>query len=87
MSAGDFHCALLASAYQAINGVCASGCFVQKARSVDIAMIRMLHYDTNLVSWKNSETPRGPLGSKLKLSVRTWQAAGSTQRSGITQVK
>jgi hypothetical protein len=50
MSAGDFHWTLLASAYQAINGVCASGCFAQKARSVDIAMIRMLHYDTNLVS-------------------------------------
>lgn len=50
MSEGDFHWALLASAYQDFKGACASGYLVQKARRVEIAMIRIPYYDTNTVS-------------------------------------
>ena len=50
MSAGVFHRALPASAYQALRGVSESGYLSQKARGVDMAMILMAYYDTNLVT-------------------------------------
>ena len=58
MSEGDFQSDLLANAYQAFKGVCASGCLIQKLRSVDSAMIRMPHYATNLVSKQAYKAPQ-----------------------------
>ncbi len=57
MSAGDFHLALLAKAYQAWRGTFASGCFVQKAWSVVMATIRMANYDTKLGSLQETFLP------------------------------
>ena len=57
MSAGDFHLALLAKAYQAWRGTFASGCFAQKAWSVVMTTIRMVNDGTKLGSLQESFLP------------------------------
>jgi hypothetical protein len=47
----------------------------------------MLHHDTNMVSFQNSATPCGPLGSKLKAQSSKLKAQSSKLKAQSSKLK